>query len=67
LTLATYECGVTTRAYIELLAVGDRLPESPLFLEPQGHVLVPLEATYQSAFAGLPKRWRKVLEAPAKL
>jgi hypothetical protein len=34
-------------------------------LKPDGHLLVPLESSYQSAFAGLPRRWRSVLEAPA--
>jgi hypothetical protein len=63
LTLVAYECDLTTRAYIEAVAVGDPLPSMPLFLEPNGHVPVPLEATYQTAFAALPRRWRTVLEA----
>jgi Protein of unknown function (DUF4058) len=65
LTLVAYECGLTTRAYIEPLAVGGALPEMPLFLEPDGCVLIPLELTYQSAFNDLPLRWRRVLEPPA--
>jgi hypothetical protein len=64
LTLVAYECDLTTRAYIEPVAVGDPLPDMPLFLEPHGHVLVPLEAAYQAAFAGMPRRWREVLEPP---
>jgi hypothetical protein len=66
LTLVAYECGSTTRAHISTLAVGDPLPEMPLFLEPDGHVLVPLESTYQTAFAGMPRRWRTVLGPPAQ-
>ncbi|MGH7225887.1 MAG: DUF4058 family protein, partial [Gemmataceae bacterium] len=66
LTLAAYECGPTTRAYIETIAVGDPLPDMPLFLEADGHVLVPLESTYQTAFAGMPRRWRTVLEPSAQ-
>lgn len=66
LTLVAYECDSTTRAHIEALAVGDPLPDMPLFLEPGGHVLVPLESTYQTAFAGMPQRWRTVLESPAQ-
>jgi Protein of unknown function (DUF4058) len=62
LTLAAYECDLTTRAYIEPIAVGDPLPDMPLFLVPNGCVKVPLEATYQTAFAVLPIRWRSVLE-----
>jgi hypothetical protein len=66
LTLAAYECGSTTRAHISTLAVGDPILDMPLFLEPEGHVLVPLESTYQTAFAGMPRRWRTVLETPVQ-
>ncbi len=48
---------------IEPIAVGDELPEMPLFVEPESHILVPLERTYQASFAGIPQRWRRVLEA----
>jgi hypothetical protein len=65
LTLVAYECGLTTRAYIEPVAVGDTLLEMPLYLEPDAYVPVPLEATYQTAFDVLPSRWRNVLEPPA--
>jgi Protein of unknown function (DUF4058) len=64
LTFVAYECGMTTRAYIEPVSVGDALPDMPLFLEPDGCVRVPLEATYQAAFQVLPLRWRRVLESP---
>jgi Protein of unknown function (DUF4058) len=64
LTLVAYECGLTTRAYIEPVAVGEVLPQMPLFLEPDGCVMVPLELTYQTAFDVLPLRWRNVLEPP---
>jgi hypothetical protein len=63
LTLVAYECGLTTRAYIEPIAVGDVLPEMPLFLEQNGCIKVPLEATYQTAYAVLPRRCQRVLEA----
>jgi hypothetical protein len=62
LTLVAYESALTTKAYIEPVAVGDSLPDMPLFLEPEAHVPVPLEATYQAAWAALPRRWREVLE-----
>jgi hypothetical protein len=62
LALISYESGLTTTAYVEPLAVGDPLKNMPLFLEPGGHVLVPLEQTYQAAFAATPRRWRRVLE-----
>jgi hypothetical protein len=64
LTLVAYECDLTTRAYIEPIAVGDPLPDMPLFVEPTCYVPVPLETTYQTAFAAMPRRWRTVLEPP---
>jgi hypothetical protein len=63
LTLAAYETALTVRAYVQNVAVGSALPEMPLFLEPNGCIQAPLEATYQSAFAAMPQRWKRVLEA----
>jgi hypothetical protein len=65
LTLAAYETGQITRAFIEPFAVGDRLVAMPLFLEQDVYVAVPLEATYQTAFTTMPLRWRRVLETDA--
>lgn len=62
LTLVSYECDLTTRASIEPIAVGDVLPDMPLFLVPNGCVKVPLEKTYQTAFSVMPRRWQRVLE-----
>jgi hypothetical protein len=62
LTLVAYSAGLMTRAFIEPIAVGDVLPEMPLFLEPDRHVLTPLEATYQAAFAELPEDIRERLD-----
>jgi Protein of unknown function (DUF4058) len=62
LTLVAYESDMLTRAYIEPLAVGDMVPDMPLFLAPNGCVMVPLEATYRAAFDVQPRRWRRVLE-----
>ena len=62
LTLAAYDAAAgQIAAYVELLAVGDPLPDMPLFLKPEHYVLVPLEATYQAAWEGLPAYWRNVL------
>ena len=48
-------------AFVEPLAVGHPLPPMPLYLTPDGYVYVPLEETYQAAFAGVPDRYRRVL------
>jgi hypothetical protein len=63
LTLASYAAGVQVEAYVEHLAVGAALPEMPLFLHPDRYINVPLEATYQSAYRGMPTFWRDVLES----
>lgn len=65
LTLAAYESGLSVRAYVAHIRVGDALPDRPVFLEPEKAVMVPLETTYQAAFAALPRRWQRVLETPA--
>ena len=61
LTLAAYSAGEVKVAYVEPVAVGDCLPAMPLFLEPEGHVLTPLEATYQATWNVFPPPLRKVL------
>ena len=61
LSFVAYECDIITRALIETLAISDTLPDMPLFLEPNGCVMIPLEKTYETAFAAMPKRWQSVL------
>jgi hypothetical protein len=65
LSLVAYETGDSVRVYIKHAAVGEALPDMPLFLERGMPVMIPLEATYNAAFADVPRRWRRVLEAPA--
>jgi hypothetical protein len=62
LTLASYVAGPRPVAYVEHLAVGSRLIDMPLFLNPDRYISVPLEATYQQAYQGMPAFWREVLE-----
>jgi hypothetical protein len=49
-------------AWIYPLAVSDPLPDLPLVLASDIYVLLPLEATYHSAWGAVPRRWRAVLE-----
>jgi hypothetical protein len=61
LTLVAYEAAEVLRAYAEPVAVGDAMPDMPLFLVPGGCVLVPLERAYQAAWQAFPRRWMPVL------
>jgi hypothetical protein len=63
LTFVSYQAGTDPTAYIEPLAFGDPLPEMPLFLTEQGHILVPLEASYQAAWDVCPKPIQEMIEA----
>lgn len=54
LTVAAYSAGVVKTAYVEPMAVGDALPEMPLFLGPEFWVPAPLEATYATAWEVFP-------------
>lgn len=62
LTLVAYSAASPKTAFIEPMAVGDALPDMPLFLESETYVNVPLEATYLAAWRGVPKRWQRVLQ-----
>ncbi|MBY0521756.1 MAG: DUF4058 family protein [Gemmataceae bacterium] len=64
LTCVAYVGGAGAEAFIEPVAVGDALPEMPLFLTPDLYVLVPLELSYQPAWEGMPAYWRDMLTAP---
>ncbi len=61
LTVAAYMGGELKRAYIEPVAVGDLLPELPIFLDDRTYVPAPLESTYQSTWSKCPEPVRKWL------
>jgi hypothetical protein len=63
LTLASYDAGPPRIAYVEFVGVGDVLPDLPLFLKPGFYVPVPLETTYQAAWAGFPGPLKWLLES----
>jgi hypothetical protein len=65
LTLVAYEVEYDINAYVETIAVGDSLPDMPLFLAPNRHILVPLEKTYQAAWEKVPARWQRVIATTA--
>lgn len=62
LTVAAYSAGLLKTAYVEPVAVGDPLPEMPIFLAPDAYVPAPLEATYQATWAVCPEPIRELFE-----
>lgn len=60
--LVSYEAGREKVAYVEPVTVGDVLPNMALFLESGKHVNVPLEATYQAAWAACSDGLREAVE-----
>jgi hypothetical protein len=64
LTLVSYDAGPRQVAYVEFVAVGDSLPDMPLFLKPEVYVPAPLETTYQATWQVFPAPLKRLLEAP---
>jgi hypothetical protein len=64
LTLAAYAVGAEVVAYVEPVAVGDVLPDMPIFLMPDRYVPCPLEATYQATWDVFPAVLKGPLEGP---
>jgi len=54
LTLVSYASGADFVAYVEPVAVGDVLPDMPIFLTADRYVPCPLESTYQTAWEQFP-------------
>lgn len=65
LTVVSYRSEYEVTAYVQPVAVGDRLPDMPLFLTGDEYVVAPLEQSYLDNWAELPLPYRKQLEAPA--
>ena len=59
LTLAAYDAGPPPVAYVEPIAVGEALPDMPIFLKPDFYVPAPLEETYRTT-------WDDFFPAPMK-
>ncbi len=62
LTVAAYYAGVPKSAYVDPVAVGDPLPNSPLFLDEGIYVPAPLEATYQTTWQDCPDVMKEDVE-----
>jgi len=60
--LSSYATGTEQAAYVEPIGVDDQLPDMPLFLTNDLHVLVPLEATYRATWDASPEELRRAVE-----
>ncbi len=61
-TAVSYDAGEVEKvAYVEPLAVGDPIPDMPLFLGDGYNVLVPLEAAYQTTWSFLPATLQEIV------
>jgi hypothetical protein len=64
LTLVSCDAGPERVACVESVAVGDVLPDMPLFLKPEHYVPAPLEATYGETWKLFPTPLMRLLEGP---
>lgn len=62
LGLSAYRSDLSPTAYFEPFAVGDTLIDMPVILTPDRYVNLPLAATYDEAWRGVPRRWEQVVE-----
>jgi hypothetical protein len=61
LVQGAFDAGPPSVAYLEPLAVGDALPDLPLFLRPEQYVPAPLEKTYQATWQVFPVQLKGLL------
>jgi hypothetical protein len=57
--VVSYDAADELSAYVDPVAVGDVLPDAPLFLGPGRYVQVPLEQTYSTSWAATPQPIRE--------
>jgi hypothetical protein len=65
LTIGAYAAGLVMTAYVEPFGVGDDLPVTSLFLEPELYVPVALEETYRTTWSFFPAALKGLLEDTA--
>lgn len=64
LTLVSYEAGSKIAAFVEPVAIGDKLPDMPLFLEEGRYVSIQLESSYMSSWSVFPCILKPLLDEP---
>jgi hypothetical protein len=65
LTAAAYIGGAVVDAFVRHFAVGEPLPDMPLFLTRENYIPVPLEAAYMAAWEDVPPQYQGILSAPS--
>ncbi|HYV35500.1 MAG TPA: DUF4058 family protein [Gemmataceae bacterium] len=63
MTAAAYVGGAVVDAFVAHFAVGEPIPQMPLFLTTENYVHVPLEAAYMAAWEDVPVQYQLVLSA----
>lgn len=66
LTIVSYLAAAERSAYAEHLAVGDTLPDMPIFLTHELYVPAPLEQSYQAAWDAFPMPLKQLLDDPVR-
>jgi hypothetical protein len=61
LTAVAYTAGEVVGAFATHFAVGEAVPEMPLFLTRENYVLAPLEAAYMAAWEDVPSQYQELL------
>jgi hypothetical protein len=62
LTLAAYVANFVKVAYVNVVGIGDVLPDMPAYLDLDSYVPVPLESTYQATWGSCPEDMREAVE-----
>jgi hypothetical protein len=65
LTAVSYTGGAVVDAFVVHFALGEPIPQMPLFLTRENYVPVPLEAAYMAAWEDVPLQYQEVLLASA--
>lgn len=64
LQVVSYRAAGSISSFIEPRAVGETLPDAPLFLTPSRFVALPLDETYRGSFAALPANLKREVAGP---
>ena len=62
ISVTSMSTGAAPVLFVEHLAVGDAIPDMPLFLDPGYYINIPLQSTYDAAFHGMPGYLRKEMK-----